>query len=213
MAKELIDAGELGGPFTFQATYVSAYLADLSAPIEKPWKLMGGKGGGVLGDLGSHLILDEFARCGVRFALEVHPTEMAYNLETAEQALAVLDHRREFGFNFDPSHLVWQGIDPVVFIKRLGTRILHAHAKDDEVQADEVRRSGVLAGGAWTRPDRGFRFRVPGWGDVNWRRVLSALVAVGYDYLLSLSRSRSHRPGGEGAAQEREYFAVPKYCV
>jgi sugar phosphate isomerase/epimerase len=132
-----------------------------------------------------HPILDEFARCGVRFALEVHPTEMAYNLETAEQALAVLDHRREFGFNFDPSHLVWQGIDPVVFIKRLGTRIFHAHAKDGEVQADEVRRSGVLSGGSWTRPDRGFRFRVPGWGDVNWRRVLSALVAVGYDYVLS----------------------------
>ena len=56
MAKELIAAGELGEPFTFQASYVSAYLADLSAPIAKPWKLMGAKGGGVLGDLGSHLI-------------------------------------------------------------------------------------------------------------------------------------------------------------
>lgn len=56
MAKELIDAGELGDPFAFQATYVSAYLADLGVPVEKPWKLMGGKGGGVLGDLGSHLI-------------------------------------------------------------------------------------------------------------------------------------------------------------
>jgi sugar phosphate isomerase/epimerase len=130
-------------------------------------------------------ILDECARCGVRFALEVHPTEMAYNLETAECALEVLGQRPEFGFNFDPSHLVWQGIDPVVFIKRLGKRIYHAHAKDGEVQMDEVRRSGVLSGGSWTRPDRGFRFRVPGWGDVNWRRVMSALVSVGYDYILS----------------------------
>ena len=130
-------------------------------------------------------ILDEFARCGVRFAQEVHPTEIAYNLETAEHALTVLDNRSEFGFNFDPSHLVWQGIDPVVFIKRLGKRIFHAHAKDGEVQEDEVRRSGVLSGGPWTRPDRGFRFRVPGWGDVNWRRIMSALVAVGYDYVLS----------------------------
>jgi sugar phosphate isomerase/epimerase len=130
-------------------------------------------------------ILDEFARLGVRFAQEVHPTEIAYNLETAEHALEVLGNRKEFGFNFDPSHLVWQGIDPVVFIKRLGRYIYHAHAKDGEVQADEVRRSGVLSGGSWTRPDRGFRFRVPGWGDVDWRRVMSALAAVGYDYVLS----------------------------
>jgi predicted dehydrogenase len=56
MAKELIDTGELGDPFAFQATYVSAYLADLGVPVERPWKLMDGKGGGVLGDLGSHLI-------------------------------------------------------------------------------------------------------------------------------------------------------------
>ncbi len=130
-------------------------------------------------------ILDAFAQQGVRFAFEVHPTEIAYNVETAEQALEVLDHRPEFGFNFDPSHLFWQGIDPVVFIKRLGKQIYHAHAKDGEVQEDEVRRSGVLSGGSWTRPDRGFRFRVPGWGDVDWRRVLSALAAVGYDYVLS----------------------------
>lgn len=130
-------------------------------------------------------ILDEFERCGVRFAFEVHPTEIAYNLETAEHALEVLDDRSGFGFNFDPSHLVWQGIDPVVFIKRLGKRIFHAHAKDGEVQQDEVKRSGVLSGGSWTRPDRGFRFRVPGWGDVDWRRVISALAAVGYDNVLS----------------------------
>jgi predicted dehydrogenase len=56
MAKGLIAAGELGDLFAFQATYISAYLADLDTPVEKPWKLMGEKGGGVLGDLGSHLI-------------------------------------------------------------------------------------------------------------------------------------------------------------
>lgn len=130
-------------------------------------------------------ILDEFRAQGVRFAFEVHPTEIAYNVETAERAIEALGGRAEFGFNFDPSHLIWQGIDPVVFIKRLGKRIYHAHAKDGEVQKDEVRRSGVMSGGSWTRPDRGFRFRVPGWGDVDWRRVISALATVGYDYVLS----------------------------
>ena len=130
-------------------------------------------------------ILEEFGKLGVRFAHEVHPTEIAYNIEMAEQAVKTIGTRPEYGFNFDPSHLVWQGIDPVVFIKRLGKSIYHAHAKDGEVQSDEVSRSGVLSSGPWTRPDRGFRFRVPGWGDVNWRRVISALVTVGYDYVLS----------------------------
>lgn len=130
-------------------------------------------------------VLDVFGQEGVRFAFEIHPTEIAYNIETAERALEVLGHREEFGFNFDPSHLIWQQTDPVVAVKRLGKRIYHAHAKDSEVQKDEVGRSGVMSTGAWTRPDRGFRFRVPGWGDVNWRRVLTSLAAVGYDYVLS----------------------------
>jgi sugar phosphate isomerase/epimerase len=165
--------GFLGSPvwdkwYNYPSTNVQAY--------EQGWELFAER---------LNPILDDFARCGVRFALEVHPTEMAYNLETAEHARELLGDRKEFGFNFDPSHLVWQGIDPVVFIKRLGKWIYHAHAKDGEVQADEVRRSGVLSGGPWMRPDRGFRFRVPGWGDVDWRRVLSALAVVGYDYVLS----------------------------
>jgi sugar phosphate isomerase/epimerase len=130
-------------------------------------------------------VLDKFRDYGVRFAFEVHPTEIAFNTETAERALAVLDNRPEFGFNFDPSHLVWQLIDPVVFIKRLGSRIYHAHAKDGELQQDEVARAGVMSGGSWTRKDRGFRFRTPGWGDVNWRRVMTALAMEGYDYVLS----------------------------
>lgn len=130
-------------------------------------------------------ILDVFAEHGIKFAHEVHPQEHAYNIETAERAIKALNGRKEFGFNFDPSHLVWQGIDPVVFIKRLGERIYHCHAKDGEVQADEVRRSGVLSTGPWRRPDRGFRFRVPGWGNVEWKRVITALVEVGYNYVLS----------------------------
>lgn len=130
-------------------------------------------------------ILDTFKKEGVKFALEVHPTEMAYNIETTEQALKAIDNRKEFGFNFDPSHMVWQMIDPVIFIKKFGKRIYHAHAKDSELQKDEVSRSGVIPTGSWMRPDRGFRFRVPGWGDVDWRKIMTALLVVGYDYVLS----------------------------
>jgi sugar phosphate isomerase/epimerase len=129
-------------------------------------------------------ILDEFAKLGVRFAHEVHPTEIAYNVYTAEEAIKRLD-RDDWGFNFDPSHLIWQMIDPVVFIKKFGNRIFHAHAKDWELQKDILHIDGVTGTGSWQRPDRAARYRVPGWGDVEWKRVMTALLEVGYDYVLS----------------------------
>lgn len=130
-------------------------------------------------------ILDAFSAQGVKFANEVHPQEQAYNIETAEKAVKALNGRKEFGFNFDPSHFVWQGIDPVIFIKRFGDRIYHVHAKDAELVKENLPTSGCVPTGPWRRPDRGFRFRVPGWGDVPWKRVMTALLEVGYDYVMS----------------------------
>jgi sugar phosphate isomerase/epimerase len=151
-------------------------------------------------------ILDELAKLGVKWALEVHPTGIAYNIETAQLAMAALGNRAELGFNFDPSHLVWQLIDPVVFIKTFSGRILHSHAKDGELQEDEVRRSGVIPTGGWMRPDRGFRFRVPGWGQVNWRRVMTALVSAGYDYVLSYEHEDPVMSPEDGAEKAIEYL-------
>jgi len=151
-------------------------------------------------------ILDELKKLGVKWALEVHPTGIAYNIETAQMALAALGNRPELGFNFDPSHLVWQLIDPVVFIKTFKDRILHCHAKDAELQEDEVHRSGVIPTGSWMRPDRGFRFRVPGWGQVNWRRVMTALVSVGYDYVMSYEHEDPVMSPEDGAEKAIQYL-------
>jgi sugar phosphate isomerase/epimerase len=151
-------------------------------------------------------VLDEFGKCGVKWALEVHPTGIAYNIETAQMALKALDDRPEFGFNFDPSHLHWQLIDPVIFIKTFGSKILHCHAKDAELQEDEVRRSGVIPTGSWRRPDRGFRFRIPGWGQVDWRRVITALVSVGYDYVMSFEHEDPVMSPEDGAEKAIEYL-------
>lgn len=146
-------------------------------------------------------ILDTFKQEGVVFAHETAPPEITYNLETSERALDLVDHRPEFGFNVDPSHFVWQGIDPVVFIKRLGARVFHVHAKDAEIQVDEVRRSGVAPNGAWQRMDRGFRFRVPGWGNVEWRRVITALLEVGYNNVLSFEHEDPAMSREDGCEQ------------
>ena len=130
-------------------------------------------------------ILDVFAAQDVKFAHEVHPQEQAYNIETCEQTLKAINERKEFGFNFDPSHFIWQGIDPVIFIKKFGKRIYHCHAKDGELVKENLALSGSIPTGSWQRSNRGFRFRVVGWGDVEWKRIVTALLEVGYDYVLS----------------------------
>lgn len=146
-------------------------------------------------------ILDKFKEYGVRFALEVMASQMAYNIETCEQAIQALDNRMEFGFNFEPGHLVWQLIDPVIFIRKFKDRIYHCHAKDGELQADSIATSGVACNGAWVRPERGFRFRTPGWGDSNWRRIVSALVEAGYDKVLSYEHEDPVMSREDGAEQ------------
>jgi len=153
-----------------------------------------------------HPILDVFKQEGVKFALEVHPTEIAYNIETAGDCLKAIDNRVEFGFNYDPSHFVWQMIDPVIFIKKFGDRLYHAHAKDSELQEDEVARSGVIPNGPWARPDRGFRFRVPGWGNTNWRRIMTALLSVGYDYVLSYEHEDPVMSREDGCEKNIEFL-------
>jgi sugar phosphate isomerase/epimerase len=78
------------------------------------------------------------------------------------------------------------GVDPLVFIRDLAARIVHVHAKDGQHVRHNVGRSGWFAHGAWDRPDRGFRFRIPGWGDLSWRALISELRLNGYDGFLAI---------------------------
>ncbi len=119
-------------------------------------------------------ILDVFDECGVKFALEVHPTEIAFDIYTAERALEALDNREEFGFNFDPSHLIWQGVDPVEFIRAFPDRIYHVHMKDAIVTLNGT--SGILASHLnFGDPRRGWDFRSLGRGGVNFEEIIRAL--------------------------------------
>jgi sugar phosphate isomerase/epimerase len=131
-------------------------------------------------------VLDTFARHGVVFAHEAHPKQFAYDLETAAWALRLVDEHPAFGFNLDPANLLLAGMDPVLFVVELGARVRHVHGKDGERVAHAVARSGLLAHGAWDRPGRGFRFRVPGWGDVDWRRLITELHVAGFDGVVAI---------------------------
>ena len=130
-------------------------------------------------------ILDVFGECGVRFALEVHPTEIAFDLYTAERALKALDGREEFGFNFDPSHLLWQGVDPVEFLRAFPERIYHVHVKDAIVTLNG--RSGILGSHLkFGDPRRGWEFRSPGRGGVDFEEIIRTLNHIRYEGPLSV---------------------------
>ncbi|MBS1226662.1 MAG: Sugar phosphate isomerase/epimerase [Candidatus Aminicenantes bacterium] len=80
-------------------------------------------------------ILDEFDEQAVKFALEVHPTEIAFDVYTTRRLLDTFNGRLALGLNFDPSHLVWQGIEPHLFLRDFADRIYHVHMKDVAVTA------------------------------------------------------------------------------
>jgi len=149
-------------------------------------------------------ILDAFGECGVKFALEVHPTEIAFDLYTAERALEALNYREEFGFNFDPSHLIWQGVDPVEFIRRFPDRIYHVHMKDAIVTLNG--RSGILASHFnFGDPSRGWDFRSLGRGSVNFEEIIRALNQVGYQGPLSVEWEDSGMDREHGAKEACEF--------
>lgn len=130
-------------------------------------------------------ILDTFGECGVKFALEVHPTEIAFDIYSAERTLEALGYREEFGFNFDPSHLIWQGVDPVEFIRAFPDRIYHVHVKD-AIQTLNG-KSGILSSHLnFGDPRRGWDFRSPGRGGVNFEEIIRALNAINYQGPLSI---------------------------
>lgn len=131
-------------------------------------------------------ILDAFDKAGVNFALEVHPTEIAFDIATAKRALAAVNHHPRFGFNYDPSHLGYQGVDYIKFIREFGERIFHCHIKD----AWWGRGDGTVGvfGGHTDFGDarRNWEFRSPGRGDVDFEEVIVALNDVGYQGPLSV---------------------------
>ena len=130
-------------------------------------------------------ILDEFDACGVRFALEVHPTEIAFDGCTARRLLEAFGHRATLGFNFDPSHLQWQGMAPHLFIRDFRERIFHVHMKDVAVTVDG--RAGILGSHLpFGDGRRGWNFRSLGHGDVDFDAIIRELNDAGYQGPLSV---------------------------
>ena len=149
-------------------------------------------------------ILDVFDEVGVRFALEVHPSEIAYDYWTAKRALEAIGSRKAFGFNFDPSHLNWQMVDPVRFVTDFADRIFHVHVKESIRTLDGT--SGILASHLpFGDLRRGWDFVSPGRGSVPFERVFRALTAVGYDGPLSVEWEDNGMDRMRGAPEAVEF--------
>lgn len=136
---------------------------------------------------------------GVKVAFEMHPGMLIYNVDT-------LLRMREacgdvLGCNFDPSHLWWNGVDPVAAIRKLGDAIFHVHGKDVYVDPYNVMVNGCNDAKPYTLiPQRSWTFRTIGYGhDVKaWKDILSALRMVGYDYVISIEHEDGLMSPDEG---------------
>ena len=131
-------------------------------------------------------ILDVFDEEGVRFAHEVHPSEIAYDYWTTQRTMEAIGHRPAFGLNWDPSHFVWQDLDPVGFLWDFKDRIYHVDCKDAKKQVGNGRNGRMGSHLAWADPRRGWDFVSTGHGDVPWEACFRMLNTIGYDGPISV---------------------------
>lgn len=144
-------------------------------------------------------ILNEYEKLGIRYALEVHPTEIAFDTFSARRTLEALDYHPAFGFNYDPSHLGYQGVDYVDFIYKFPERIFHVHMKD-MYWSDTPKEVGVFGGHVtFGDPRRYWNFRSLGRGRINFEEIIRALNSIGYQGPLSVE--------WEDSAMDREHGA------
>ena len=150
-------------------------------------------------------ILDEFQKLGIRFALEVHPSEIAFDIASAERAIEAVGGHPAFGFNYDPSHFGYQGVDYVAFIRRFRDRIFHVHVKDVYWSERPV-EAGVFGGHTDFGDSRRYwNFRSPGRGSIDFEEIIRALNEIRYAGPLSVEWEDQGMDREHGATEACEF--------
>ncbi|MCL2702118.1 MAG: sugar phosphate isomerase/epimerase [Defluviitaleaceae bacterium] len=130
-------------------------------------------------------IFDVFDEVGVKFALEVHPTEIAFDYWTTKKLFGKFKDRPTLGINYDPSHLLWNMVDPLVFARDFAEKIYHVHVKDVKLNLDG--RNGILGSHIeFGNTRRGWNFVSPGHGAVDFDGIIRELNQAGYEGPLSV---------------------------
>jgi sugar phosphate isomerase/epimerase len=131
-------------------------------------------------------IFDAFKQYGVKVAFEPHPNNIIYDIHTTKRCLALCDNHQSFAINFDPANICYTGINLCSYIDEIADRIVLVHAKDCELVEHNMARGGLwMLQRDWGTLDRSFRFRIPGWGSINWKSIITELFMVGYDGVFS----------------------------
>lgn len=147
-------------------------------------------------------IFDTFDTCGIHFALEVHPTEIAFDYYTAQRLLEIFDRRKTLGFNYDPSHLLWQGVDEILFLHDFAQRIYHVHIKDVKINSNP-KASVIGSHLPFGDTRRKWNFVSVGHGDVDFDGIIRELNTMGYQGPLSVE--------WEDSGMEREFGIKESY--
>ena len=146
-------------------------------------------------------ILDVFDEVDVKFGLEVHPTEIAFDISSTQRAIDAIGGREAFGFNYDPSHLGYQGVDYVDFIRTFRNRIYHVHMKD-VYWSETPKRAGVFGGHtSFGDSDRYWDFRSLGRGTINFEEIVRVLNDIAYTGPLSIEWEDSGMDREHGAEE------------
>ena len=149
-------------------------------------------------------IFDVFDEYGVKFALEIHPTEIAFDYYTTEKLLETFKYRKTLGINYDPSHLVWQGVNEVTFIRDFADRIYHVHLKDVKIHKND--RAGILGSHLeFGDTRRGWNFVSLGHGDVDFDGIIRELNQADYNGPLSVEWEDSGMERSFGAKEACEF--------
>lgn len=150
-------------------------------------------------------IFDEFDTQGIKFALEVHPTEIAFDYYSTEALLKRFNHRQTLGLNYDPSHLVWQGVNELTFLRDFSEKIYHVHIKDVKVNRND--KAGILGSHLeFGDTRRGWNFVSVGHGDVDFDGIVRELNQMGYTGPLSVEWEDSGMDRELGAAEAYDYI-------
>ena len=149
-------------------------------------------------------LFDEMDKRDIKFALEVHPTEIAFDYYTFVRLLKSFNYRKTLGMNFDPSHLLWQGLKPHLVIRELPDRVYHVHIKDAAVTLDGL--TGILGSHIeFGKTTRGWNFRSPGRGEVDFAAIIRELNEINYEGPLSIEWEDSGMERFRGALEACEF--------
>ena len=131
-------------------------------------------------------VFDKVNEYGVRIAFEPHPNNFIYDLHTSRRAVELVDNHPACCFNLDPANMLFTGISIGAYVDEMKDRIIAVHAKDCEIVEHNLPRGGLwMYQGNWGELHRSFRFRIPGWGSVNWKSMITELFMVGYNGVVS----------------------------